>query len=84
MNPASKAKPQIAQRWPRGAEGQRRSIRDAADDARELLNEAMEAVDDNNPLLVRACLAMIAARVADIQRLAVEARIGPEAPAHEA
>ncbi len=74
----TKTNPTVAQRWPRGAEGQRRGIREAADDVRELLSEAAAAVDDNNPQLVRTYLAMITARVADIQRLAVEARIGPE------
>jgi hypothetical protein len=76
--PSSKTSAKLAQRWPRGAEGQRRGIREAADDVREILTEARGAVDDNNPILVRAYLAMIEARVADIQRLAVEARIGPE------
>lgn len=75
---STRTRPQIAQRWPRGAEGQRRDIRSAADDARELVDEALSAVADNNPLLVRTCLAMIAARLADIQRLAVEARVGPD------
>jgi hypothetical protein len=73
-----KTRPTVAARWPRGAEGQRRDIRAAADDAREILVEARAANEDRNPMLVAALLAMMEARVADIQRLAVEARIGPE------
>lgn len=75
---APKPRPQIAQRWPRGAEGQRRDIRVAADDARTLVDAALRANADNNPQLVRAHLSMIAALLADIQRLTVEARVGPE------
>lgn len=78
MSNSPKTRPTIAQRWPRGAEGQRRQIRAAADDAREILAEALEANADNNPQLVRTCLALINALLADIQRLVVEARIGAE------
>lgn len=73
-----KTRPTVAARWPRGAEGQRRGIREAADDLRELLAEARAANDNRNPMLVAALLAMCEVRAADIQRLAVEARIGPE------
>ena len=75
MSPAHRSAPA---RWPYRAEGQRRDIRSAADDIRELIGEALEASDDNNRHLVRALLAMIGTRAADIQRLTVEARIGPE------
>jgi hypothetical protein len=75
---SAKTRPTIGQRWPRNAEGQRRGIREAADDARELVAEARAANEDRNPMLVCALLAMLEARLADIQRLAVEARIGPE------
>ena len=78
MSPSLNTKPTIAQRWPRNAESQRRGIREAADDARELLEEARKANEDRNPILVRAALAMLEARIADIQRLAVEARVGAE------
>lgn len=73
-----KTRPQVQQRWPRGAEGQRRSIRDAADDLRELIAEAQAANDDRNPILIKTLLALMEARTADIQRLAVEARVGAE------
>jgi hypothetical protein len=73
-----KTRPTLAARWPRTAEGQRRGIREAADDARELLIEARAANEDRNPMLVAALLAMAETRIADVQRLAVEARIGPE------
>ncbi len=75
-----RTRPTLAQRWPRGAEAQRRSIREAADDIRAIVREAQGAADDNNRHLVRTYLAMIAALAADIQRLSVEARIGPEPP----
>lgn len=83
MSASPKSRPQIAQRWPRNAEGQRRAIRDAADDAREIVDLALDANRDNNPGLVRAHLAMIKALMADIQRLTVEARVGPEGPGIE-
>ena len=79
MSPSSGTKPTVAQRWPRNAEGQRRGIREAADDARELIDEARKANEASNPILVRAALGMLEARIADIQRLAVEARVGAEA-----
>jgi hypothetical protein len=73
-----KTRPTVAAKWPRTAESQRRGIREAADDAREILVEIRAANDDRNPMLVAALLTMLEVRVADIQRLAVEARIGPE------
>jgi hypothetical protein len=78
MSAETRARPRVAQRWPRGAEGQRLQIRAAADDARDILADALGAVADNNPQLVRTYLAMIGALLADIQRLTVEARIGVE------
>lgn len=74
----AKGRPRVAQRWPPGAEGQRRQIRDIADDGREITELAQAAVADNNPQLARTYLAMIATLFADIQRLSVEARIGAE------
>jgi hypothetical protein len=69
--------PTRPQRWPRTAEAQRQQIHEAASDVRELLADALAT-----PLLspsVRLTLAMAVARTADIQRLSIEARIGPEA-----
>lgn len=83
MSSEPKGRPRVAQRWPYGAEGQRRQIREAADDAREIVTDALGAVADNNPQLVRTYLAMINALLADIQRLTVEARIGAEPSAPE-
>lgn len=68
----------VQQRWPRGAESQRTQIRDAADAGRELVGEALKGLNQGNPHVVRAALGLIAAQLADIQRLAVEAKIGPE------
>lgn len=68
----------LQQRWPRGAESQRLQISEAAQDARELVGEAMRALDAGNPHVVRASLGLITAQLADIQRLAVEAKIGPD------
>jgi hypothetical protein len=67
--------PTHPQRWPRTAEGQRQQIAEAASDVRELLTQALATPLSQS---VRLLLAMAVARTADIQRLSIEARVGPE------
>jgi hypothetical protein len=78
-----KTRPTVQQRWPRGAESQRRQIYEMAEDGRELVKEALKALDRGNPNLVRVSIAFLESVLSDIQRLAVEARIGAEAPGQE-
>ena len=68
--------PTQPKRWPRTAEGQRQQIAEAAADVRQLLSEALKTTLSNQGRLL---LAMAVARTADIQRLSIEARVGPEA-----
>lgn len=76
--PRSSGHAKIQQRWPRGAESQRLQIRDAAKAGRDLVAEALRALDAGNPHIVRAALGLIAAQLSDIQLLAVEAKVGPD------
>jgi hypothetical protein len=78
MASSPKTRPTVSQRWPRGAEAQRRTIGELAEEGRYLVQEGLKALDQGNPLVVRASLALLDAKLADIQRLAVLARIGPE------
>jgi hypothetical protein len=63
------------QRWPRTAEAQRQQIHQAACDVREVLSEALKT---SLTTQARLLIAMAVARTADIQRLSIEARVGPE------
>lgn len=76
MATSPKTRPTTRQAWPRSAEWARRDIKSLAEDGRDLVRDALAALDDGNPLLARAQLALIAAALADIQRIAVEASIG--------
>jgi len=67
--------PTQPQRWPRAAEAQRQQIAEAASDIRDLLSDALKTVLTTQGRLL---LTMAVARTADIQRLSLEARVGPE------
>jgi hypothetical protein len=67
--------PPRPRRGPRPAEAQRQQIHEAASDVRELLTQALATPLSQS---VRLTLAMAVARTADIQRLSIEARLGPE------
>lgn len=61
-----------------GPAGPNHKIRDAAKAGRDLVAEALRALDAGNPHIVRAALGLIAAQLSDIQLLAVEAKVGPD------